>query len=315
MLAADAGGAGREPGVRTARYDRSGKVIVVGDETGGMTVYRTRDWALVRKFAGSGKGRVNDLAIEPQKGRIMLSVGQDRCLRMWDLSGGKDKGKPMASVRLGSEAERLSWSPTGKKLAVITGPIVTVYDTTMAPLFTFTSPRGRVHDAKFYVDSRSQEYLILACDDSIGRIFRLGHFTVNSETEPQCVAELCGHSNRVKSVELVTLANKRERTFAVTISSDGFCHVYELMTEKWDGESSSVGLEPIARHDTGQCRLTCLTVIANSSVQNSVEEMEDAEYGDESSEANEDSGADSDATSDQLAVEPSDDLHPKPSDA
>jgi hypothetical protein len=66
----------------------------------------------------------------------------------------------------------------------------------MSPLFTFTSPRGRVHDAKFFIDQRSQEYLILGCDDSVGRIFHLGHSTVNSDTEPQCVAELIGHSNR-----------------------------------------------------------------------------------------------------------------------
>ncbi|KAI9620429.1 hypothetical protein H4Q26_013641 [Puccinia striiformis f. sp. tritici PST-130] len=100
VLATDAGGAGREPGVKVARFDRSGKILVVGDETGGMTVYRTSDWALVRKSLAVGKVESTIWLSNLKRDGFMLSVGQDRCLRMWDLSGGKDKGKPMASVRL-----------------------------------------------------------------------------------------------------------------------------------------------------------------------------------------------------------------------
>ncbi|KAI7965990.1 hypothetical protein MJO29_001738 [Puccinia striiformis f. sp. tritici] len=325
VLATDAGGAGREPGVKVARFDRSGKILVVGDETGGMTVYRTSDWALVRKFSGGGKGRVNDLAIEPQKGRIMLSVGQDRCLRMWDLSGGKDKGKPMASVRLGTEAERLGWSPSGKKMVVVTGTIVTVYDTMMSPLFTFTSPRGRVHDAKFFIDKRSQEYLILACDDSVGRIFHLGHSSVDSDTEPKCVAELIGHSNRVKSVELVNLANEEDATYAVTISSDGFCHVYNLLSEQWNDPESPHEIEPIAKHDTGGCRLTCLSAVAvakghDSQEELNAEESDDADVVDEEEEDDDDgedewSGIDLQANGEEISFENSDDCNSDDSEA
>ncbi|KAA1101633.1 hypothetical protein PGT21_026396 [Puccinia graminis f. sp. tritici] len=316
ILATDAGGAGREPGVKVARFDRSGKILVVGDETGGMTVYRTSDWALVRKFSGGGKGRVNDLAIEPQKGRIMLSVGQDRCLRMWDLSGGKDKGKPMASVRLGTESERLGWSPSGKKMVVVTGTIVTVYDTMMSPLFTFTSPRGRVHDAKFFIDQRSEEYLILGCDDSVGRIFHLGHSTVNSDTEPQCVAELIGHSNRVKSIELVTLPNEGDSTYAVTISSDGFCHVYRLLSEQWSDPENPYELEPVAKYDTGGCRLTCLSAVAVASGHDSQDkkntpEEQDAQEDQSAQESGDDeedewSGIDLQANGEELSLDNSD---------
>ncbi|PLW56861.1 hypothetical protein PCANC_01276 [Puccinia coronata f. sp. avenae] len=306
VLATDAGGAGREPGVRIAQYDRSGKILVVGDETGGMTVYRTSDWALVRKFSGGGKGRVNDLAIEPQKGRIMLSVGQDRCLRMWDLSGGKDKGKPMASVRLGTEAERLGWSPTGKKIVVVTGTIVTVYDTMMSPLFTFTSPRGRVHDAKFFIDKRSEEYLILACDDSVGRIFHLGQSNVNSDTEPQCVAELLGHSNRVKSVELVTLSSEEDSTYAATISSDGFCHIYKLLSEQWNDPESPYELEPVAKYDTGGCRLTCLSAVAFASGHQDEHNIQESDEEPDDDDDDAGSGIDLKANGEELSFDNSD---------
>lgn len=65
----------------------------------------------------------------------------------------------------------------------------------MAPQFTFRSPRGRVHDAKFLAESETgaTSYLVLGCDDGIGRVFELGS---ELESEPSCVAELNGHTNR-----------------------------------------------------------------------------------------------------------------------
>ncbi|MBW0461592.1 hypothetical protein O181_001307 [Austropuccinia psidii MF-1] len=304
VLAPDAGGAGREPGVRIARFDSSGKILVVGDETGGMSIYRSRDWALVRKLAGSGKGRVNDLAIEPRKGRLMLSVGQDRCLRMWDLGGGKGKGKPMASVRLGAEGDRVGWSPSGKKIVVITGTITTVYDTMMMPLFTFTSPRGRVHDAKFYIDTLSEEYLVLACDDAICRIFHLGNSTVNSSIEPKCVAELVAHFNRVKAVELVSLNEEQGFTYAITISSDGFSHVYRLESKTWSNEAP-IEIEPIAKYDTGGCRLTCLAAAAVVN-QSDRDLKEPSASNAQCTSEDEESGIDLDASGQPLNLESSD---------
>jgi len=42
------------------------------------------------------KGRVNSVAVHPS-GKVALSVGKDRALRMWDLM----RGKGVASTKLG----------------------------------------------------------------------------------------------------------------------------------------------------------------------------------------------------------------------
>ncbi|CAH7688774.1 hypothetical protein PPACK8108_LOCUS23787 [Phakopsora pachyrhizi] len=72
-----------------AQFNSSFKILVVGDKAGGITIYRTRDWAIVKRLNSSssfGNSRLNNTAIEPRKGRLILSVGKDCCLRMWDLS-------------------------------------------------------------------------------------------------------------------------------------------------------------------------------------------------------------------------------------
>ncbi|CAH7687797.1 hypothetical protein PPACK8108_LOCUS22638 [Phakopsora pachyrhizi] len=83
------GGAAKEPGVRTAQLNSSFKILVVGNKAGVITIYRTREWAIVKRLNSSssfGNAGLNNTAIEPRKGRLMLSMGKDCCLRMWDLS-------------------------------------------------------------------------------------------------------------------------------------------------------------------------------------------------------------------------------------
>lgn len=50
---------------------------------------------MLRSLRGH-KGRVNSVAVHPS-GKVALSVGQDRTLRMWDLM----RGKGSASTKLG----------------------------------------------------------------------------------------------------------------------------------------------------------------------------------------------------------------------
>ena len=50
---------------------------------------------MLRQLRGH-KGRVNNVAVHPT-GKLALSVGKDRTLRMWDLM----RGKGSASTKLG----------------------------------------------------------------------------------------------------------------------------------------------------------------------------------------------------------------------
>lgn len=121
--------------ITAVEFDRAGKVVCVANEEGEVTVYRTKDWVMLRRLKGH-TGRINGVGIHPD-GRVMMSVGKDRCLRMWDLGGGatgkaKEGGsqsRPVASVRLGVEGDLVRWSGKGTRLGVVTGGTVTVYDT------------------------------------------------------------------------------------------------------------------------------------------------------------------------------------------
>ena len=60
-----------------------------------LCLFHARDWTVLRSLKGH-KGRINSIAIHPS-GKVALSVGKDRALRMWDLM----RGKGVASTKLG----------------------------------------------------------------------------------------------------------------------------------------------------------------------------------------------------------------------
>lgn len=69
--------------------------LLSASEDGTLCLFRARDWAVLRSLKGH-KGRVNAIAVHPS-GKVALSVGKDRALRMWDLM----RGKGVASTKLG----------------------------------------------------------------------------------------------------------------------------------------------------------------------------------------------------------------------
>ncbi|KII86061.1 hypothetical protein PLICRDRAFT_44519 [Plicaturopsis crispa FD-325 SS-3] len=77
--------------------------LLSASEDGTLALFRARDWAVLRSLRGH-TGRVNALAVHPS-GKVALSVGRDRTLRMWDLM----RGKGSASVKLGKGAYLIDW--------------------------------------------------------------------------------------------------------------------------------------------------------------------------------------------------------------
>lgn len=69
--------------------------LLSASEDGTLCLFHARDWTVLRILKGH-KGRVNSVAVHPS-GKVALSVGQDRTLRMWDLM----RGKGSASMKLG----------------------------------------------------------------------------------------------------------------------------------------------------------------------------------------------------------------------
>lgn len=79
-------------------------MLLCATASSGITLYRVRDWVLLRSLKGH-KGRVNSVDAHPA-GRVALSVGQDKMLRMWDLVA----GKAVATMKIGAgESRRSLW--------------------------------------------------------------------------------------------------------------------------------------------------------------------------------------------------------------
>ncbi|KAH9812552.1 WD40-repeat-containing domain protein [Melampsora americana] len=290
-----------QPGVSHTRFDPTGRLLVAADEDedGKLSLYRTRDWVLLKRLPGP----ICFVGFEPIRSTLMLSVGGDRCLRLWDLSRqAQSNRKPIGSVRLDMMADLIQWSPTGDLFVVLTGTIATVYNIKMEPKFTFKSPRGRVHDAKFLIHENQTTHLILACDDGIGRIFNL-----NDEFEPSCVSELIGHSNRIRAIELIEIDSI---LYSITISSDGFCNLYKLEPNKWISDrlkdETTQEIQPLLQYDTKGSRLTCLAITGfyhdsnsneNTQTETQVMDEDEDEFGIDQSLVDDDLNIESDSDS------------------
>ena len=68
--------------------------LISGSEDGTLCLFHARDWTVLRVLRGH-KARVNSVAVHPS-GKVALSVGKDKTLRMWDLM----RGKGVASTKL-----------------------------------------------------------------------------------------------------------------------------------------------------------------------------------------------------------------------
>ncbi|PWN51651.1 WD40 repeat-like protein [Violaceomyces palustris] len=226
-----------------------------------INLYRTRDWALLRTLKGH-LGRINSASVHPT-GRLALSVGSDRTIRMWDLM----RGRPAASTRIGTEADSVRWDTQGKRLIVLSNNQAMIFSIDMTKISELEEKKriGDVRFQRFNVGGGDQkeehELLLVANEEGIVRIFDLdlqkhndredgegkgkGKKEDGDEEEEEGeeeelkplveIGRLVGHKNRVKSVACseILLAKGKEETgnttlLATTISSDGLIRVFDL---------------------------------------------------------------------------------------
>ncbi|KAG8959363.1 hypothetical protein FRC00_001692 [Tulasnella sp. 408] len=138
-------------------------------EDGTIILYRTKDWAVLRVFKGH-KGRVNCVAVHPS-GKVALSIGSDRTIRMWDFMRGKSAG----STKIYK----------GTKFAVQTLNTIDLFSTSMTLLCQITHT-ARIQDLRFVSlpgKSTDSEVLLVAGEDKKVAVYEEGkaNTTVNGE--------------------------------------------------------------------------------------------------------------------------------------
>lgn len=227
--------------------------LLSASEDGTLCLFRARDWAVLRTLKGH-KGRVNSVAVHPS-GKVALSVGKDRALRMWDLM----RGKGCASTKLGKEGEIVRWSVDGSLFAVQSGSTIDVYSTDMDLLHTIKHP-SRLHDLKFCKRiSGDGEVLLAGAEDK-----KLTVYEISKDNPPKIIAEMVGHTNRVKALQTLDIAlppssGRTSTTIICTVSSDGKIHIYDLAHVPSHADKL-VEIAPVAEYDSKGTRLTCVTV-------------------------------------------------------
>ncbi|KAF9454373.1 WD40 repeat-like protein [Macrolepiota fuliginosa MF-IS2] len=229
--------------------------LLSASEDGTLCLFRARDWAVLRALKGH-KGRVNSMAVHPS-GKVALSVGKDKALRMWDLM----RGKGVASTKLGKEGEIVRWSVDGKYFVVQSGSTIDLYNTDMTLLHTIQHP-SRLHDVKFCQRvSGEGEVLLVGAEDKKLSIYDISE---DSSHPPTIIAQMVGHGNRVKAVQTLRIAlppasGRTSTTIVTTVSSDGKIRVYDMYSIPAAFEKVTE-IEPVAEYDTNGTRLTCVTV-------------------------------------------------------
>ncbi|KZT25344.1 WD40 repeat-like protein [Neolentinus lepideus HHB14362 ss-1] len=237
--------------------------LMSASEDGILSLFHTRDWAVLRTLKGH-KGHVNSFAVHPS-GKVGLSVGKDRTLRMWDLM----RGKGSASVKLGKEGEVVRWSSDGGMFVVQAQKTIDVYTTDMSLLCSITHS-SRVHDVKFCkctVQDNESEFLLVAAEDKKVSVYEMASVS-NNKRIPAVVAEMTGHSNRVKAVDILRislppLSQRKSTTVASTISSDGKVLVYDLessLSQASLNKDNVTVILAVAEYDTKGSRLTCMAL-------------------------------------------------------
>ncbi|KAG1724186.1 WD40-repeat-containing domain protein [Suillus lakei] len=233
--------------------------LLSASEDGSLCLFRARDWVVLRTLKGH-KGRVNSTAVHPSN-KVALSVGKDNTLRMWDLM----RGKGSASTKLGKEGEVVRWSTTGSSFVVQSQNTIDVFTIDMVLRHSITHP-SRIHTVRFSKRVNGVgELLLVGAEDKKLSVYNIPD---DPEKMPTLIAELTGHSNRVKAVEILPLAlplraNALLSTIIVcTVSSDGKIHVYDLASLPADLKTGSEVLQisPVAEYDTKGTRLTCVTI-------------------------------------------------------
>ncbi|KZT69229.1 WD40 repeat-like protein [Daedalea quercina L-15889] len=228
--------------------------LLSASEDGTLCLFHARDWGVLRSLKGH-KGRVSSVAVHPS-GKVALSVGKDRTLRMWDLM----RGKGSASTKLGKEGEVVRWSTDGSQFVVLSQSTIDVYTTDMELRYIIHHP-SRLHDVKFCKRVNGEgEVLLVAAEDKKVSVYDLPS---DPDKTPSITAEMVGHSNRVKAVEVLAIAlpcsSRPTTTIVSTISSDGKIHIYDL-ADLPEAAKEKLQLTPVAEYDTKGTRLTCLAL-------------------------------------------------------
>ncbi|KAE8260727.1 hypothetical protein A4X13_0g177 [Tilletia indica] len=196
---------GHEGTITSLSFPSRTFLISTGSD-GRINIFRARDWALLRTLKGH-TGSINSAAVHPS-GRLALSVGKDRTIRMWDLM----RAKGAASTKLGVEGETIRWDSRGERFVVLSSTGAgegIVFRTDMTRLHMLEGIK-RLHDVQFVRARMSRggedatvvvehELMLVASEDKSVHVFDLDQSALEELEREQMKVKARAESKKGKA--------------------------------------------------------------------------------------------------------------------
>lgn len=240
-------------------------LLSAGDD-GRICIWRTKDWEVMGELKGHKTGGITDLSIHPS-GKIAISAGGDRTLRLWNLM----TCKKASVLKVGREGipRKVKWTSTelDKTAHYVVGFDKKVWAYSAETATQVGRPltfRSTLQHLDLYILD-NVEYVVTSHDDGAINFVPLNELLVEAEEDdddekektelsieklPESAFKLQGHASRVKHFSF--FFNKDRNThYMTTVSSSGRIVVWNLEKDVRD---------QIAVYETGD-RLNCCIMV------------------------------------------------------
>lgn len=216
---------------------------------GTVCIWRTQDWLCLHVLGGH-KDAVNSVSVHPS-GRMAISGGRDRTLRLWNLVEGRCAYITKPSIPKAVEIDQVAWSPSGSTYALIAGSSLMLFDATESgtpKAYVTHSQTRRINAIKFIGD----DAVVIGGDDCMLQIVSASTGEVSCRTDGAMKA-------RIKDIAVVV--RDSSPPLICSVGSTGELHFWDLSTT---GEGMHLSLLAKGSAPGQASRLTCTTVTLSS---------------------------------------------------
>lgn len=155
--------------------------LLSGGEDGKIFLWSCDKWVCSSKLKGH-EGSVLGLSVHPS-GRVALSIGADKTLKLWDLT----TGRLALSTDLDQVCRLVAWNPSGTSYVLVSDSSIAVYNTEGA-MTRNIKPQSKVLSVSFITD------ILLGSGGEDGNV------RVLDVESGECVQELTGHKTRIRGM-------------------------------------------------------------------------------------------------------------------
>ncbi|KAG5519351.1 hypothetical protein PMAC_001976 [Pneumocystis sp. 'macacae'] len=219
----------------------SPKFLISVSEDGTMAIFRTRDW-LPFITIKTHHGRVNSISIHPS-GKVALTVGSDKNIRLWNMITGKRAGKYNLNS---TEPFCIQWNTLGDHYAVLLRKEVMVYDMSATLVYRFSS-LVQLNSIHYTISEKNRcEMLVLGTQN--------GYLQIYDSKNGKLLESFVAHENRVKAITSYTCSFANTSfLILVTASSNGLIKLWL--------EFQEFSFLEIGKYNCGENRITCIAVV------------------------------------------------------